>query len=212
MFEKFQPQFVMNLAAETHVDRSIDDPDQFVQTMSSNITLLQEAVRFCALSHWPPGVRFAFFMSPPMSLWSSAAKAGLRKTRPTRRTRPTRQPRRVGSDHLVRAWGETYELPTVITNCSNNYGRTIPEKLVPHMIIRSLAGSRFPSWGWAKRSRLALCGRPRAGTHARSGARQHWGTYNIGSRNGRTTLEMVRRYAPLLDECALRQKDRMKTY
>ena len=166
----------MNLAAESHVDRSIDGPGEFIQTnIVGTFTLLQEALRYWrGLDRGRAG---ALSFSPHFDrrgLWVARAR---KDCSPRRRAYAPNSPysaSKASSDHLVRAWRETYGLPTLVTNCSNNYGPYhFPEKLIPHMIIKGLAEEPLPVYGDGQNdSRLALCRRSRQGVHARGRARR----------------------------------------
>src|ERR1700752_2506214 len=135
LFEKYQPDAVMNLAAESHVDRSIDGPGEFVQTnIVGTFTLLQEALRHFRQMPEPRRRAFRFLHVSTDEVFGSLGPEGLfTETSPYAPNSPY-SASKASSDHLVRAWVETYELPAVITNCSNNYGSYhFPEKLIPHM-------------------------------------------------------------------------------
>ena len=172
LFETHAPQVVMNLAAESHVDRSIDGPAEFIETnIAGTFTLLQEALR-----HWrgldrAAQQRFRFHHISTDEVYGSLGSEGLfTETTPYAPNSPYAASK-ASSDHLVRAWRETYGLPTLLTNCSNNYGPYhFPEKLIPHMIIRGLAWSILAGlWQWRECAGLALCrgscacARPRGG-------------------------------------------------
>ncbi len=149
-FEEFQPDAVMHLAAESHVDRSIDGPQEFIATnINGTFTLLQEALRYWrGLPAGKAPSASAFCMYRP-------TRCSARLARRTRFTEDSPyQPNspysasKAASDHLARAWHHTYGLPALITNCSNNYGPyQFPEKLIPHMIIKALAGEPLPGYG-----------------------------------------------------------------
>ena len=157
-----RPDAVMHLAAESHVDRSIDGPAAFVDTNVVGTCTLLEAAR----AYWGGTPR-------------RSASTTSRPTRSTARSGPTGRfteatpyapnspysASKAASDHLVRAWGETYGLPVVISNCSNNYGPFhFPEKLIPVVILNALAGREIPVYGRGReRARLALCRGPRPG-------------------------------------------------
>ena len=141
------PDAVMHLAAETHVDRSIDGPMAFVDTNVTGTLHLLEAVR----AHWqgrgrPAGFRFHHVSTD--EVFGSLGPTGRFDETTAYDPRSPYAASKAGSDHLVRAWGETYGLPVVISNCSNNYGPfQFPEKLVPVTILRALAGQPIPIYG-----------------------------------------------------------------
>lgn len=202
LFERYQPRAVMNLAAESHVDRSIDGPGEFIQTnIVGTFTLLQEVLR-----HWralapPARDAFRFLHISTDEVYGSLGADGLFTETTAYAPNSPYSASKASSDHLVRAWHETYGLPTLVTNCSNNYGPYhFPEKLIPHIIIKALAGEPLPVYGdgknirdWlyvedhAKALRLVL-------NHGRIGE-----TYNIGGRNERQNLHVVQTICDLLD-------------
>lgn len=205
LFEKYRPDAVLNLAAESHVDRSIDGPGEFIQTnIVGTFTLLQETLR-----HWrslSPEKRekFRFLHVSTDEVFGSLGDNGLFTETTAYAPNSPYSASKASSDHLVRAWRETYELPTLITNCSNNYGPYhFPEKLIPHMIIKGLAGEPLPVYGDGRNIRDWLY----VDDHARAlslvlehGAVGH--TYNVGGRNERTNLHVVESICDLLDEIA----------
>src|SRR5579885_1423735 len=149
LFEAHQPQYVMNLAAESHVDRSIDGPSEFIQTnIVGTFILLQEALRYWRKLSPAAQERFRFHHVSTDEVFGSLGPEGLfTEVTPYAPNSPYAASK-ASSDHLVRAWRETYGLPTLITNCSNNYGPyQFPEKLIPHMIIKGLAWQPLPDYG-----------------------------------------------------------------
>jgi dTDP-glucose 4,6-dehydratase len=203
LFEKYQPDAVMNLAAESHVDRSIDGPGDFIQTnIVGTFTLLQEALR-----HWrglssQKRAHFRLLHISTDEVFGSLGDEGLFTETSGYAPNSPYSASKASSDHLVRAWRETYELPTLVTNCSNNYGPYhFPEKLIPHMTIKGLAGEKLPVYGDGKNVRDWLY----VEDHARAltvvlerGAVGE--TYNVGGRNERTNLHVVETICDLLDE------------
>jgi dTDP-glucose 4,6-dehydratase len=218
LFEQHQPQYVMNLAAESHVDRSIDGPAAFIQTnIVGTFTLLQEALR-----HWQtldPDAqdRFRFHHVSTDEVYGSLGPEGLfAETSPCVPSSPYAASK-ASSDHLVRAWRATYGLPTLVTNCSNNYGPYhFPEKLIPHIIIRSLAEQSLPVYGDGGNVRDWL----HVEDHARAltlvlGRGAVGETYNIGGRNQRSNIAVVQAICALLDEivpCPAGPRERLITY
>jgi dTDP-glucose 4,6-dehydratase len=202
LFEKHKPRAVMHLAAESHVDRSIDGPGEFIQTnIVGTFTLLQEALR-----HWrqlEESIRksFRFLHVSTDEVFGSLGQEGLFTETSAYAPNSPYSASKASSDHLVRAWCETYELPAIITNCSNNYGPYhFPEKLIPHMIIKGLAEESLPVYGDGQNVRDWLY----VGDHARA-LRQvlEFGrigeTYNVGGRNERSNLYAVEQICGLLD-------------
>ncbi|MGY3528577.1 MULTISPECIES: dTDP-glucose 4,6-dehydratase [Bradyrhizobium] len=203
LFEKYQPDAVMNLAAESHVDRSIDGPGEFIQTnIVGTFTILQEALR-----HWrtlSPQKRdqFRFLHISTDEVFGSLGDEGLFTETTAYAPNSPYSASKASSDHLVRAWRETYELPTLVTNCSNNYGPYhFPEKLIPHMIIKGLAGEPLPVYGDGQNVRDWLFVEDHAKALTLVLERGEVGeTYNVGGRNERTNLHVVESICDLLDE------------
>jgi dTDP-glucose 4,6-dehydratase len=203
LFEQYRPRYVMNLAAESHVDRSIDGPGEFIQTnIVGTFTLLQEALRHWRSLDGGAQAGFRFHHVSTDEVFGSLGPGGLfSETSPYAPSSPYAASK-ASSDHLVRAWRETYGLPTLVTNCSNNYGPYhFPEKLIPHIIIRCLAEQSLPVYGDGGNTRDWL----HVEDHARaltlvleSGVVGE--TYNIGARNERTNIETVMAICALLDE------------
>jgi len=203
LFLRYQPNAIMNLAAESHVDRSIDGPAEFIQTnIVGTFTLLQESLRYYRqLSGWRRE-RFRFLHISTDEVFGSLSEAGFfTETSPYAPNSPY-SASKASSDHLARAWHETYGLPMLLTNCSNNYGPYhFPEKLIPHMIIKGLAGDPLPVYGDGQNIRDWLY----VDDHARalSLVLEHGlvgQTYNVGGRNERTNLHVVQTICDLLDE------------
>jgi dTDP-glucose 4,6-dehydratase len=202
LFEKYQPCAVMHLAAESHVDRSIDGPGEFIQTnIVGTFTLLQEALR-----HWrklaePLRKSFRFLHISTDEVFGSLGHDGLFTETSCYAPNSPYSASKASSDHLVRAWRETYELPTLITNCSNNYGPYhFPEKLIPHMIIKGLAEENLPVYGDGQNVRDWLYVEDHARALRRVLERGRVGeTYNVGGRNERSNLYVVEQVCDLLD-------------
>jgi dTDP-glucose 4,6-dehydratase len=203
LFDQHRPQYVMNLAAESHVDRSIDGPGEFVQTnILGTFILLQEALRYWRGLDQGAQARFRFHHISTDEVYGSLGPEGLFTESTPYAPNSPYSASKASSDHLVRAWRETYGLPTIITNCSNNFGPYhFPEKLVPHIIIKALVGEPLPVYGDGQNVRdwLYVEDHARAltlvverGTPGR--------TYNIGARNERTNIQIVRAICALLDE------------
>jgi len=205
LFDRYQPQYVMNLAAESHVDRSIDGPGEFIQTnVVGTFTLLQEALRYWCSLESATQARFRFHHISTDEVYGSLGTDGLfTETTPYAPNSPY-SASKASSDHLVRAWRETYGLPTLVTNCSNNYGPYhFPEKLIPHIIIKGLAGEALPVYGDGQNIRDWLYVEDHARALTLVLERGRIGdTYNIGGRNERTNLYVVETICALLDELA----------
>lgn len=204
-----QPDVILHLAAESHVDRSIDGPAAFIQTNLVGTAVLLEAARayWNGLRDSDPAKAKAFrfhHVSTDEVYGDLEGPEGLFvETTPYAPSSPY-SASKAGSDHLVRAWRRTYGLPTLVTNCSNNYGPYhYPEKLIPLMILNALARRPLPVYGDGKQVRdwLYVEDHARAliqvATEGRVGE-----TYNIGGHNEKTNLEVVHAICDLLDELA----------
>ena len=202
LFAQYQPQAVMNLAAESHVDRSIDKPAEFIRTnIVGTFTLLQEALHYWRSQEERSREAFRFLHVSTDEVYGSLGDKGLfDDTSPYQPNSPY-SASKASSDHLVRAWRKTYELPTLVTNCCNNYGPyQFPEKLIPHVIIRGLQGDELPIYGDGRNVRDWLYVEDHARAlmsvlqHGRVGE-----TYNVGGRNERTNLDVVHAVCDILD-------------
>jgi dTDP-glucose 4,6-dehydratase len=202
LFEQYQPCAVMHLAAESHVDRSIDGPGEFIQTnIIGTFTLLQEALRYWRKLAGPLRKSFRFLHVSTDEVFGSLGQDGLFVEKSAYAPNSPYSASKASSDHLVRAWGETYELPVLITNCSNNYGPYhFPEKLIPHMIIKGLAEESLPVYGDGKNVRDWLYVEDHARALRQVLERGRVGeTYNVGGRNERSNLYVVETVCDLLD-------------
>ena len=202
-FSDFEPDIVMNLAAETHVDRSIDGPGAFIQTNIVGTCVLLQA----ALAYWRtlPAARrdnFRFHHISTDEVFGSLGETGLFAEDTPYAPNSPYAASKAGSDHLVRAWRHTYGLPTLLTNCSNNYGPYhFPEKLIPLTIINALEGRALPVYGRGDNIRDWLFVEDHAEALlcvALSGAAG--ATYNIGASNERRNLDVVEAICDLVDE------------
>ena len=204
LFETYQPDAVMHLAAESHVDRSIDGPGQFIQTnIVGTYNLLQAAKSHVDQLDAAAGQVFRFHHISTDEVYGSLGMddPGFSETTPYDPHSPY-SASKASSDHLVRAWGDTFGLPILITNCSNNYGPfQFPEKLVPVVILNAVHGRSIPVYGKGENVRDWLY----VEDHARALAKvlkagQPGQTYNIGGNNERSNIELVRMICRLLDE------------
>jgi dTDP-glucose 4,6-dehydratase len=203
LFDAEQPDAVMHLAAESHVDRSIDGPAAFIDTNIVGSYTLLEATR----AYWNtlPAARkeaFRFHHVSTDEVYGALGPEGLfTETTPYQPNSPY-SASKAASDHLVRAWHHTYGLPVVTTNCSNNYGPYhFPEKLIPLVILNGLEGKPLPVYGTGENVRDWL--------YVEDHARALWTvltqgrlgeTYNIGGEAERTNIDVVRAICDLLDE------------
>src|SRR5271169_726601 len=205
LFDQYQPRYVMNLAAQSHVDRSIDGPAEFIQTnIVGTFTLLHEALRYWRNLDQTAQAKFRFHHISTDEVFGSLGPTGLFSETTSYAPSSPYSASKASSDHLVRAWRETYGLPTLVTNCSNNYGpHQFPEKLIPHMIIKGLANEPLPIYGDGQYIRDWLYVEDHAPALTLVLERGLVGeTYNIGGRNERTNLHAVRTICDLLDNAA----------
>ena len=204
-FERHQPDAVMHLAAESHNDRAIDGPLDFVRTNVMGTAVLLEAAR----RYWsalPPGRReaFRFHHVSTDEVFGALGESGAFSEATPYDPNSPYSASKAGADHLVRAWGRTFGLPVVITNCANNYGPfQFPEKLIPTVVVRALEGKTIPVYGDGRQVRdwlhvddhaealLTVLDRGRLGE-----------TYCIGGDSTRRNIEIVRMLCEALDRHA----------
>lgn len=203
LFEEFRPEGVMHLAAESHVDRSIQSAGAFVQTnVVGTYTLLEAALGYWDKLKGPEKERFRFHHISTDEVYGSLGESGLfRETTPYDPRSPY-SATKASSDHLVSAWGHTYGLPVVISNCSNNYGPyQFPEKLVPVIILNGLEGKRLPVYGDGLNVRdwLYVDDHVDALRLVIETGKVGEG-YNIGGSNERSNIQVVHTICDLLDE------------
>ena len=205
LLEEYRPQVIMHLAAESHVDRSIDGPGAFIETnVVGTGTLL-----WAAVDHWrglspDEQAAFRFHHISTDEVYGSLGAEGAFTEGDAYRPNSPYAASKASSDHLVRAWHKTYGLPTVLTNCSNNYGPyQFPEKLIPLMILNGLEGKPLPVYGKGENVRdwLFVEDHARAlvliATEGKTGE-----TYNIGGKEECSNLEIVHMVCDFLDEMA----------
>ena len=203
LFAEFRPDAIMHLAAESHVDRSIDGPLEFVRTNVLGTATLLDA----ALAYWKtlPEDKMQAFRFQHIStdeVYGSLGATGLFTEKTPYDPRSPYSASKASSDHMVRAWYHTFGLPVLLSNCSNNYGPYhFPEKLIPLVILNALDGKPLPIYGKGENIRDWL--------FVEDHARALWlidrkgkvgETYNIGGRNERTNLQVVRAICRILDE------------
>ncbi|WP_299784523.1 dTDP-glucose 4,6-dehydratase [uncultured Roseobacter sp.] len=201
VFAKHQPDAVMHLAAESHVDRSIDGPGDFIETNITGTYQMLEAAR----AYWTQAGKPAHFRFHHIStdeVFGSLGETGQFTEETPYDPRSPYSASKAASDHLVRAWHETYGLPIVMTNCSNNYGPYhFPEKLIPVVILNALAGQEIPVYGAGENVRDWLYVEDHAdalltvlekGTLGRS--------YNIGGENEARNIDIVHTICRILEE------------
>lgn len=197
-FAEFRPDTVFHLAAESHVDRSIDGPGEFIRTnIVGTAALLQSS-----LAWWRKNPSFVFQHISTDEVYGSLGDSGFFTENTPYSPHSPYSASKASSDHLVRAWHDTYGLPVRITNCSNNYGPYhFPEKLIPLVILNCLDGKPLPVYGTGANVRdwlyvedhvKALCLVNERGADG--------GTYNVGGHNERTNLQVVQTICATLDE------------
>jgi dTDP-glucose 4,6-dehydratase len=198
-FAGFDPDAIMHLAAESHVDRSIDGPAEFINTNVVGTYALLDA----ALTHWRKRGerRFRFHHISTDEVFGALTDEGLFTEETRYDPRSPYSASKAASDHLVRAWGHTYGLPVLITNCSNNYGPyQFPEKLIPLTIIKGLAGEEMPVYGRGLNVRdwLYVDDHAQALTQVLEQGRLGE-TYNIGGRAERRNVDVVGTICEVMD-------------
>jgi dTDP-glucose 4,6-dehydratase len=219
LLEEYQPDVIMHLAAESHVDRSIDGPGEFVQTnVVGTYTLLQAALGYWRGLSAERQASFRFHHISTDEVFGTLGEEGFfHEEYPYQPSSPY-SASKAASDHFVRAWHHTYGLPTLVTNCSNNYGPYhFPEKLIPLIILNALEGKPLPVYGKGENVRdwLFVDDHARAlirvVEHGRPGE-----TYAIGGHNERRNIDVVRAICALVDELApdqtIGQRENLITY
>lgn len=202
VLKHFSPDAILHLAAESHVDRSIDGPGEFIQTnVVGTYVLLQAALEYYRSLDSQQKNAFRFHHVSTDEVFGSLGETGAFTEDTPYSPRSPYSASKASSDHLVRAWGETYGLPTLITNCSNNYGPyQFPEKLIPVVILRAIRGESIPVYGRGENVRDWLY----VGDHCRAlwivltrGTPGH--TFNIGGENERRNIDLVHDLCQCLD-------------
>lgn len=216
VFATFQPDAVMHLAAESHVDRSIDGPADFIQTNIVGTYTLLEATR----RYWnglseevKQAFRFHHISTDEVYGDLEGTDSLFSETTPYAPSSPY-SASKASSDHLVRAWQRTYGLPVLVTNCSNNYGPYhFPEKLIPHVILNAIHGRPLPVYGDGLQIRDWLFVEDHARALCEVVYRGKVGeTYNIGGHNEKTNLEVVQTLCDLLEELAPDKPEGVERY
>jgi dTDP-glucose 4,6-dehydratase len=200
LFAEFKPGGVMHLAAESHVDRSIDGPGEFIQTNITGTYILLDAARDYLAENQVEGFRFLHVSTD--EVYGSLGETGkFTETTPYDPHSPY-SASKASSDHLARAWCDTFGLPVLITNCSNNYGPyQFPEKLIPVVILKALAGEPIPVYGAGENIRDWLYVEDHAEallTVLETGKVGE--TYNVGGNNEMTNIDLIKLLCTILDE------------
>jgi dTDP-glucose 4,6-dehydratase len=201
-----QPDAIMHLAAESHVDRSIDGPGAFIETNITGTYTLLEAARAYWIAQGRPDT-FRFHHISTDEVYGSLGETGMITEDTPYDPRSPYSASKAASDHLVRAWAETYGLPVVLTNCSNNYGPYhFPEKLVPVVILNALAGKDIPIYGAGENVRDWLYVEDHADALLTVLTKGDLGrSYNIGGENEAKNIDLVHMICAHLDK--MRPKD-----
>ncbi|WP_201861024.1 dTDP-glucose 4,6-dehydratase [Microvirga soli] len=203
LIDEYKPDVIMHLAAESHVDRSIDGPGEFVQTnVVGTFTLLQAALAYWNRLDAAHRDTFRFHHISTDEVFGSLGQEGFFHEEYPYQPNSPYSASKAASDHFVRAWHHTYGLPTLITNCSNNYGPYhFPEKLIPLMILNALEGKPLPVYGKGENVRDWLYVDDHAEALILVAEKGRVGeNYNIGGWNERTNIDVVRSICQLVDE------------
>lgn len=203
LLAEYRPAAIMHLAAESHVDRSIDSPAGFIETnIIGTYTLLEAALKYWRTLDGPARDNFIFHHISTDEVYGSLGKEGLFTESSPYQPNSPYSASKASSDHLVRAWHHTYGFPAVITNCSNNYGPyQYPEKLIPMVILNAVEGKPIPIYGKGDNVRDWLYVEDHVRALIRVVTRGAIGeTYNIGGHNEMTNVGLVHLLCGLLDK------------
>lgn len=216
IFDEYQPDIVMHLAAESHVDRSINGPGEFIQTnVVGTYTLLEAARAYWSKLSEDKKFAFRFHHISTDEVYGDLHGTDdlFTETTPYAPSSPY-SASKAGSDHLVRAWLRTFGLPTIVTNCSNNYGPFhFPEKLIPLMILNALSGKPLPVYGDGKQIRDWLFVEDHARALVQVATKGVIGeTYNIGGHNEKQNIEVVKTLCALLEKLAPNKPEGVAQY
>jgi dTDP-glucose 4,6-dehydratase len=216
VFQQHKPDCVMHLAAESHVDRSIDGPADFIDTnIVGTFNLLEAARHYYESLEEDKREQFRFHHISTDEVYGDLEGTEDLFTEETSYAPSSPySASKAASDHLVRAWGRTYGLPVIITNCSNNYGPYhFPEKLIPHVILNAIHGKPLPIYGDGLQIRDWLYVEDHAKALINVVTEGEIGeTYNIGGHNEKTNLEVVEAICDLLEELAPEKSAGVKSY
>jgi dTDP-glucose 4,6-dehydratase len=202
-FAEFRPVKIMHLAAESHVDRSITGPSEFITTnIIGTYSMLEVALKFFQSLNDSVKKNFMFHHISTDEVYGELGDTGLFTEETPYDPSSPYSASKASSDHLVRAWGRTFKLPIVVTNCSNNYGPYhYPEKLIPLVITKALAGESLPVYGKGENVRDWLYVEDHAKALVTVVTKGHVGeTYNIGGESERKNIEVVRTICKIMDE------------
>ena len=216
VFREQSPEKIIHLAAESHVDRSIDGPSDFITTnIMGTFTLLEASRNYFGTLSEADKNRFRFHHVSTDEVYGDLEGTDdlFTEQTPYAPSSPY-SASKAASDHLVRAWGRTYGLPVIITNCSNNYGPYhFPEKLIPHVILNAIHGKPLPIYGNGLQIRDWLYVEDHARALIKVVTEGCIGeTYNIGGHNEKTNLEVVKTICDLLEELAPQKPSGVASY
>jgi dTDP-glucose 4,6-dehydratase len=203
VFNEFKPDKIMHLAAESHVDRSISGPSEFINTnIIGTYSLLEEALKYFQSLDILKKKYFMFHHISTDEVYGELGETGYFTEETSYDPSSPYSASKAASDHLVRAWGRTFKLPVVITNCSNNYGPYhYPEKLIPLVITRALKGELIPVYGKGENVRDWLYVEDHARALVEVVTRgKVFETYNIGGESERKNIEVVRTICKIMDD------------
>ena len=215
LFSRFQPDVVMHLAAESHVDRSIDGPAGFIQSnIVGTYTLLEVSRAYWSGLSGEKQDQFRFHHISTDEVYGSLGEEGLFTESSVYDPSSPYSASKASSDHLVRAWHRTYGLPVLVTNCSNNYGpRQFPEKLIPLFMLNALEGKPLPLYGNGQQVRDWLYVDDHAAALYRVVQQGEVGqTYNIGGHNEKANLEVVHALCDILDRVRPEHPGQISSY
>jgi dTDP-glucose 4,6-dehydratase len=215
IFSKVQPDYIMHLAAESHVDRSIDGPSEFIQTnIVGTFNLLECTRKYVASLTEEKKQQFRFHHISTDEVYGDLNETDLFTEETSYKPSSPYSASKASSDHLVRAWGRTYNLPVVITNCSNNYGPYhFPEKLIPLIILNALDGKALPIYGDGQQIRDWLFVEDHARALYKVVTEGNVGeTYNIGGFNEKSNIDVVFTICDLLEELVPNKPDSIEKY
>ncbi len=216
LFKKHKPDCVMHLAAESHVDRSITGPKEFINTnIIGTFNLLEISRDYYKNLSASKKTIFRFHHVSTDEVYGDLQDSQdfFHESTSYKPSSPY-SASKAASDHLVRAWGRTYNLPIIVTNCSNNYGSfQFPEKLIPHIILSAINGEKLPIYGDGSQIRDWLYVEDHANALIKVISEGGIGeTYNIGGHNEMTNLEVVKRICSLLDKLVPNKTSKINRY
>lgn len=216
VFDKYKPSLIMHLAAESHVDRSIDGPSEFINTnIVGTYVLLDQALHYWKNLNNNEKENFRFHHISTDEVYGDLENDNdfFTEKTPYAPSSPY-SASKASSDHLVRAWNRTYGLPTIITNCSNNYGPyQFPEKLIPLMILNAIEGKPLPVYGSGSQVRDWLYVEDHAKALYLAASKGKIGqTYNIGGKNEKKNLEVVNIICEILENSNLKKPLNVNKY